>query len=497
MSAGLILAIDQGTTNTKALLVDRSGSPVFRTSSALGIITTAEGHVEQNPTAIWDSVRSVSAAAVQHATRVGARIEAIAISNQRETALAWRASTGEPLADAIGWQCARSARICDRLASKAVEIRDRTGLPLAPLLSAGKWAWLLEHNPAIQNAARDSDLCFGTIDSWLVHKLTGASRHATDLTNASRTGLLNLKTLDWDFDLLHLFGVPAAAMPELKSTAGDFGTCHHLPGLGDVLILAAVGDSHAAMFGHGHFAPGSVKATYGTGSSLMALTPGLPVETPSLARTIAWSVRGQTQFALEGNIAMTGSAVQWLGEFLGLSDPAASVAQLASTIENATDIYFVPAMAGLGAPYWDARARGSVSGLRRHHRAAHLARATLDAIAYQVADVFFAMQSTAGVSFDELLVDGGGTRNSTLIQFQADIIGCPVLRSGHEELSAVGAAWLAGLELGWWTSLSELESIGRNGDRFEPRMKASERKSLYDGWMGAVDGVRGMARNEQ
>jgi glycerol kinase len=285
------------------------------------------------------------------------------------------------------------------------------------------------------------------------------------------------------------------SMAALKASVGHFGTCANLPGLGDVVILAAIGDSHAALFGHGHFTPGSVKATYGTGSSLMALTPTLLPDTRSLARTIAWSAKEGTQFALEGNIPMTGSAVQWLGEFLNLSDPAATVAGMASSVGDAGGVYFVPAMLGLGAPYWDANARGSISGLCRHHKPAHLARAALDAVAYQVADVFFAMQSAAGMEFTELLVDGGATRNSSLMQFQADILGCSVLRSSNEELSAIGAAWLAGLELGWWKSLSDLDSIGQDVDRFEPRMEEGERKVLYDGWKNAVISVRNNVRS--
>ncbi|MGB6190975.1 MAG: glycerol kinase GlpK [Terracidiphilus sp.] len=488
----MILAIDQGTTNTKALLMDRSGSPIFRVSSSLPIVTTPEGFVEQDPIAIWNSVCTVSAAADQYANSIGARLEAVAISNQRETAIAWSRSTGEPLASAIGWQCGRSAGLCARLAPEADLVRASTGLPLAPLISAGKWAWLIENNSAVQSAVLNSDLCFGTVDSWLVHKLSGAHKHVTDLTNASRTGLLNIATLEWDRDLLQLFRIPAAAMPEQKATVGKFGKCDRLPALGNVPILAVAGDSHAAMFGHGHFAPGSVKATYGTGSSLMALTSELLPDTASLARTIAWSVKGRTQYALEGNIAMTGSAVQWLGEFLNLSDPVGDIAHLAASVESAAGVYFVPAMTGLGAPYWDAKARGSITGLARHHAAAHLARASLDAIAFQVADVFLAMQSAAGIGFAELLVDGGATKNSALMQFQADILGCPVLRSQNEELSAIGAAWFAGLELGWWKTLSELESLAGDVDRFEPRMKESERQTLYEGWREAVASVRGI-----
>lgn len=490
MSAGLILAIDQGTTNTKALLVDRSGSPVFRTSSPLGIISVAGGLVEQDPSALWNSVQAVVAASVQHASAMGDRIEALAISNQRETAVAWSASTGEPLTNAVSWQCGRSVAICERLSSESDFFRARTGLPMAPLVSAGKWAWMVENSPVVQKAKQESDLRFGTVDSWLIHRFSGTGTHLTDLTNASRTGLLNLEGREWDPDLLRMFKIPPEAMPALRTSAGYFGSCTRQPGLSDVPILAAIGDSHAAMFGHGHFTPGSVKATYGTGSSLMALTPALLSDTRSLARTIAWSGKGSTQFALEGNIPMTGSAVQWLGEFLNLANPAGSIAELASSVDDADGIYFVPAMLGLGAPHWDANARGAISGLWRHHTSAHLARAALDAVAYQVADVFFAMQSSAGIEFSELLADGGATRNSLLMQFQADILGCPVLRSTNEELSAIGAAWLAGLELGWWKSVQDLESIPRNVDRFEPRMKYRESKAFYDGWKQAIANIR-------
>jgi glycerol kinase len=497
MSTGLILAIDQGTSNTKALLVDRSGSPVFRTSSPLVILTSLNGYVEQDPVALWNSVLAVVNAAAQHAKATGAHIEAAAISNQRETAIAWTASTGEPLANAVSWQCGRSAEICERLAAKSGLFRSKTGLPLAPLVSASKWAWLIENQPAVQKAVREPGMCFGTVDSWLIARLVGMGKHLTDLTNASRTGLLNLEALAWDSELFELFGIPSKAMPELRSSAGHFGACSMLPDLGEVPILAVLGDSHAAMFGHGHFAPGSVKATYGTGSSLMALTPALLADTPSLARTIAWSAQGGTQFAVEGNIPMTGSAVQWLGEFLNLPDPASAVAQLAASIDGAAGVYFVPAMLGLGAPYWDANARGSITGIGRHHTPAHVARAALDAIAYQVADVFFTMQSAAEVNFDELLVDGGATRNSMLMQFQADILGRPVIRSRNEELSAIGAAWLAGIVLGWWNELPELESIAPDADRFEPRMRENERNLLYHGWKDAVAGVRSAARREQ
>src|ERR1019366_9704499 len=270
----------------------------------------------------------------------------------------------------------------------------------------------------------------------------------------------------------------------------SFGTCRGVAGLEGVPILSAIGDSHAAMFGHGRYAPGAVKATYGTGSSLMALTPGLAVVSPVLARTIAWSIAGQTQFALEGNIAMTGSAVQWVGEFLHLPGPAQQVASLASSVKDADGVYFVPAMAGLGAPHWDSAARGTITGLGRAHTAAHLARAAVDAIAYQVADVFFAMEEASGLRFSALHADGGATCNSALMQFQADILGRPVMRSANEELSALGAAWLAGLALGWWTGLTEVASLPRTTDEFTPAMEAAERNRYFSGWKTAVRRAR-------
>jgi len=490
MPAGLILAIDQGTTNTKALLVGRGGTPLFRTSSPIAVILSANGFVEQDALLLWDSVRKSIAECMAYAVEAGATIEAVAISNQRETAVAWNAESGLPVANAISWQCGRASGICNRLARIASEFRAKSGLPLAPLVSAGKWAWLLENDGAINVLAGSGKLRVGTVDSWLIHQLTCGDVHATDLSNASRTGLLNLHTLEWDSDLLKIFGIPREAMPRLQHSSSSFGHCKAIPGLEGVPILAAIGDSHAAMFGHGCYAPGTVKTTYGTGSSLMALTPGLVAETPTLARTVAWSTSTGTQFALEGNIAMTGSGVQWVGEFLGLKNPATDAAALAAMVEDAGGVYFVPAMVGLGAPYWDSDARGIIAGLSRSHTSAHLARAAVEAIAYQVADVLFAMENTAGLVIRELHADGGATRNAAMMQFQADILGRPVQRSADEELSALGAAWLAGLALGWWSSLRELESLPHPADTFDPAMDEAERGRLYRGWANAVRRAR-------
>lgn len=490
MSSRLILAIDQGTTNTKGLLVDQAGGPVFRTSSPVPLVTCPNGFVEHDPIALWTSVLAVMRDAHRWAMQVGSIIEAVAISNQRETAVAWHAETGQSPAPAISWQCGRGTAICARHASRSAYLRATTGLPLAPLISASKWAWLLENEPTVRELAANGTLRLGTVDSWLIHQLTDGTVHATDLTNASRTGLLALDTLAWHPPLLDLFGIPHLALPSLHCSSGVFGHCTAVPGFEHIPVLAAIGDSHAALVGQGSFSPGTIKATYGTGSSLMALTGDLSAETPSLARTIAWSAGDKTQFALEGNIAMTGSAIQWVGEFLRLPDPAADVAALAATVPEPAGVYFVPAMVGLGAPHWDANARGCISGLSRAHTSAHLARAALEAVAYQVADVFFAMEQQAGLQFTELRADGGATRNASLMQFQADILGRPVLRSANEELSAIGAAWLAGLQLGWWRSMNDLEALRPAADRFEPQMQPAERNRLYHGWQRAVSCAR-------
>ena len=486
MHAGLILAIDQGTTNTKGLLIDQAGRVVFRTSLSVPLITLPNGFVEQDPLLLWTSVLSVMSEALRYSARATSSIEAVAISNQRETALAWSAETGQHVARAVSWQCGRGAAICDRHSGQSANFRAKTGLPLAPLVSASKWAWLLENEPAVRRLADDGMLRLGTVDTWLIHQLTGGTVHATDLTNASRTGLLALDTLSWHPPLLDLFDIPHNSLPSLHCSSETFGHCTAVAGFEHVPILSAIGDSHAALVGHGSFTPGTVKATYGTGSSLMALTGELVADAPSLARTIAWSAAGKTQFALEGNIAMTGSGIQWLGEFLRLPQPAADVAALAAAVPDANGVYFVPAMVGLGAPHWDANARGAISGLSRAHTLKHLARAAVDAIAYQIADVFFAMGQQAGLHFEELRADGGATRNDSLMQFQADILGRPVLRSTTEELSAIGAAWLAGLQLGWWHSWEDLQELRPAVDRIEPRMESAERDRLYSGWQEAV-----------
>lgn len=495
MGKAWILAIDQGTTNTKALLVDDHGRTVFRASAPLELLQPRPGYVEQDPLALWQSVCKVTADCIEYADSVSATIEAIALTNQRETAVTWRRAqsgngTAEPIGNAITWQCRRSASVCERFCNDAAQIQAVTGLPLDPLLSATKWAWVLNERPDLRAPAERGEVLFGTVDSWLLFNLTGGQVHATDHTNASRTALLNLNALDWDDSLLKLFGIPRAALPDVQPSASVFGKCTAIPRLTGVPILSMIGDSHAAIVGHGRYKAGAVKATYGTGSSLMMLTPWLVSECKLLARTIAWSTADAVQFALEGNIAMTGAAVQWVGEFLGLAHPSEDAAALAATVPDSAGVVLVPAMVGLGAPHWDAAARGEISGLERSHRAAHLARAALDAIAFQVADVLEAMEKAAAVQLPALLADGGATRNDVLMQMQADVIGRPVYRSMQEDLSASGAAMLAGLSLGWWRSLDDLARLPKDARTFEPAMGAEERNRRRDRWQLAVRRAR-------
>ena len=489
MARALILAIDQGTTNTKALLIDAEGQTVFRASASLDLLQPQPGYVEQDPLALWQSVCRVVADCVRYSKSHEATVAAIAISNQRETAVTWR-DGGEPVGNAITWQCRRSAPICNRLRAHAQTIQSITGLPLDPLLSATKWAWMMEHHPELSAEAEAGGLRLGTVDSWLLYKLSGGRAHVTDPTNASRTALFSLRSLGWDDTLLALFGIPRAALPEVRPSSGIFAECTAIPGLAGVPVASMIGDSHAALVGHGCYEAGTVKATYGTGSSLMMLSPDLVAETKRLARTIAWSAPGDIRFALEGNIAMSGAALQWVGEFLALPHPAEDAAALAESVPDAAGVMLVPAMVGLGAPHWDASARGLIANLERSHTAAHLARAAVDAIAFQVADVLEAMEAAAGVDVPVLLADGGATRNSALMQMQADILDRPVHRSTQEDLSARGAAMLAGMALAWWKSPAQLASLPKHVDVFEPRMSAAKRAELRRSWHLAVDRAR-------
>ncbi len=480
-----ILAIDQGTTNTKALLFDERGQIAASASRPVPVEFPLPGWVEQDAEELWRTV--VDAAGDCLAQAAAGSPAAIGIANQRESVVVWERSTSRPVGPCVVWQCRRTAPFCDELRRRgaARSIAESTGLGIDPLFSASKARWLLEHTPDGFARAASGELAIGTVDSWLLWNLSGGAVHACDFTNASRTQLLNLRRLEWDREMLEWFGIPLAALPVLGPSSHVYGKT---AGAGNipagVPIAALAGDSHAALFGHAIFRPGQVKATYGTGSSVMTLTDQ-PVRAAGLSTTIAWSCGGETRYALEGNISTTGGAVQWVGELLGIDPPADGAAQLAAAVTDSGGVYLVPAFVGLGAPHWDEAARGAITGLTRGTTAAHLARAAVESIAYQVRDVIEAMER-AGCSIPWLLADGGGSRNPRLMQFQADILGRPVVRSTEADVSARGAAWLAGLAVGVWQSMEVLASLPRGEDRFEPRMEAAERERLYAGWCDAV-----------
>lgn len=488
-----ILAIDQGTTNTKALVVGPAGDILARGSQPTAISYPQPGWVEQDALEVWRGTRAAIAECLSALDRPN--LAAVAITNQRETALVWERKTGQPVGPCVVWQCRRSAPFCNQIKMQGCEplLRERTGLQVDPMFSASKLRWLLEHTADGFRRAEQAELCAGNIDAWVLWNLTGGTVHATDLTNASRTQLLNLHTLAWDDEALRLFGIPAAALPAIKPSSAFYGETAPLDDLpGGIPIMAMIGDSHAALYGQAGFKPGSIKATYGTGSSLMTPTNRPVISENGLSTTIAWAretaagSHKTATYALEGNIYATGAAVQWLGQLLGLDDPGSGVEKLAHTVADTGGVYFVPAFVGLGAPHWKEAARGLIMGLTRGAGAGQLARATLEAGAYQVRDVFDVMQAESGAPLQTLLADGGASRNNFLMQFQADIINCPVLRSTSTEISPLGAAFLAGLALGLWADEAEIEGLVPPRDRFEPQMSAAQREALYAGWQEAV-----------
>ncbi|MDX2033469.1 MAG: glycerol kinase GlpK [Blastocatellia bacterium] len=485
-----ILAIDEGTTNVKALLVDAAGAVIARASRSLEQTWPHPGWVEQNPTEIRRRVQEV----IDECLLSGGEhdLAAIAITNQRESVMLWDRRTGEPVGPVVVWQCRRTAPFCEELRARGLErtLRERTGLTIDPLFSASKARWLLDNIAGARARAESGELCLGTMDSWVLWHLTRGAVHACDVTNASRTQLFDLRRLAWDEELLSLFDVPAAILPDVRSSSAVYGASVPLGRLpGGVPIAGLIGDSHAALYGQAGFQPGVVKATYGTGSSLMTRTAAPVISEHGLSTTIAWEIAAgsrEISYALEGNISVTGAAVQWLGEFLNLPDPARDVARLAAGVAGNQGVYLVPDFVGLGAPYWNDAARGLLTGLTRGTTAAHAARAVLEAIAHQIRDVFDVMDGASPSGLSALLADGGGSGNDWLMQFQADILGRPVLRCASPDLSAIGAAYLAGLAVEVWRSEEEIAALPRRHDRFEPRMSPADRDEHYAGWRRAV-----------
>jgi glycerol kinase len=485
MAPQCLLAIDQGTTNTKAILVDGTGVVLARASRPLTVSYPQSAWVEQDPVALWQSVQS----AIDECLQGAPDLAAVAVTNQRESVVLWERASGRPLGPCVIWQCQRGAAFCHELSAQGLEpkLRTRTGLTIDPMFSASKMRWLLQNTPEGSQRAAAGELCLGTVDSWVLFNLTGGRVHACDMTNASRTQLFDLQELQWDAELLALFDIPLAALPEVKASSALYGeTVGHGNLPGGIPIAGMIGDSHGALFGHAGFQPGTIKATYGTGSSLMTPTPNPVISQRGLSTTVAWAYPQRATYALEGNIYVTGAAVEWYGQLLGLERPAQAIEALAASAADAEGVYLVPAFVGLGAPHWSSDTRGLITGLTRGSTAAHLARATLESIAYQVRDVFDVMQVEAGTSLQVLLADGGASQNDLLMQFQADILGCPVLRSASSDVSALGAAYLAGLAVGLWASEAEIAGLPRPQDRFEPHMGDTQRAALYAGWQAAV-----------
>ena len=482
-----ILALDQGTTSSRAIVFDHQGAIVATAQQEFRQIFPQPGWVEHDANEIWASQSGVATTALQKANLSATDIAAIGITNQRETTVVWDRATGRPICNAIVWQDRRTAGACDRLrkAGHAAMIRRKTGLVVDAYFSGTKLQWILKHVPGAMKRARAGQLAFGTIDSWLVWNLTGGRVHVTDVSNASRTMLFNLKTCDWDDELLKLFGIPRSLLPTVRDSSEVYGDCT-LWG-GTIPIAGIAGDQQAALFGQVCTRPGMVKNTYGTGCFMLMNTGTKPIASRhNLLTTVAWRVDGRTEYALEGSIFIAGAVVQWLRDGLGLVKTAAEIEALAAQVTDNGGVYLVPAFAGLGAPHWDQYARGLVAGITRGTTSAHLARAALEGIAYQVHDVLHAMQSDSGIKLKELRVDGGACANNLLMQFQADLLGVPVVRPRVSETTALGAAYLAGLAVGYWKNTAEIAAQWQADRRFIPAMKSPQRKKLLAGWNKAL-----------
>ncbi len=482
-----ILALDQGTTSSRAIIFDQSGGIVSVAQREFRQIFPRPGWVEHDAAEIWATQSGVAADAVAKAGLSATDIAAIGITNQRETTVVWDRKTGVPLCNAIVWQDRRTAAVCDRLkkSGKAALIRRKTGLVIDAYFSGTKLAWILKNTPGAMARARAGELAFGTIDSWLVWNLTGGRVHVTDVSNASRTMLFNLKTCTWDDELLKLLGVPRAVLPEVRASSEVYGECSLLGA--PIPIAGIAGDQQAALFGQACTQSGMVKNTYGTGCFMLMNTGTKPVVSKkNLLTTIAWRIGDRTEYALEGSIFIAGAVVQWLRDGLGLIKSSAEVEALAAQVPDNGGTYLVPAFAGLGAPHWDQYARGLIAGLTRGTNAAHIARAALEGIAYQVHDVLHAMQSDSGIRLKELRVDGGACANNLLMQFQADLLGVPVVRPRVAETTALGAAYLAGLAVRYWKNTSEIAAQWQVDRRFAPGMKPSQRRTSLAGWNKAL-----------
>ncbi|MGW9182145.1 glycerol kinase GlpK [Agromyces sp. NPDC055661] len=491
--ADYVLAIDQGTTSSRAIIFDKAGSIVSTGQLEHEQIFPKAGWVEHDPAEIWRNTGEVIGQALGKANLTRHDIAAVGITNQRETAVVWDRTTGEPVYNAIVWQDTRTQAIVDRLAAEGgVErFKQKVGLPLATYFSGTKIVWILENVPGAREKAEAGDLLFGTTDTWVLWNLTGGvdgGVHATDVTNASRTMFMDLETLQWDDEILAAFGVPRSMLPEIKSSSEVYGVANEHSLLRETPIAGILGDQQAATFGQAAFDAGEAKNTYGTGNFLIFNTGEEIVHSRNgLLTTVGYKLGDQpVHYALEGSIAVTGSLIQWLRDNLGLISSAAEVEDLAKGVEDNGGAYFVPAFSGLFAPYWRPDARGALVGITRYVNKGHIARAALEAIAFQTRDVVEAVNADAGIDLSELRVDGGATANDTLLQFQADILGVPVVRPVVAETTALGAAYAAGLAVGFWSGLDELRANWQEDRRWEPAMESGERERLDRNWKKAV-----------
>lgn len=482
----LVGAIDQGTSSTRFMIFDSEGEIVSSAQMEHRQIFPRPGWVEHDPVEIWERTIEVIDAALAQGSLAASDLAGVGITNQRETTVVWDRSTGVPVANAVVWQDTRTADLCETLAgSEGIDrYRPRTGLPLATYFAGPKVRWLLDEHD-LGDRARRGDLAFGTIDSWLVWNLTGL--HVTDVTNASRTLLMDLVTTGWDSDLCIDIGVPTHMLPDIVSSVGEIGACRGP--LEGVPLVTIMGDQHAALFGQTCFSPGEAKNTYGTGNFMLMNTGTEPVHSDAgLLSTVGYRIEGEdTIYALEGSIAVTGSLIQWLRDNLGIIDSADEVEGLAASVDDNGDVYFVPAFSGLFAPHWRPDARGVIVGLTRFANRGHIARAALEASAYQSADVLEAMVEDSGIALTELRVDGGMTANAALMQFQADLLGVDVVRPAITETTALGAAFGAGLATGVWSGLDEIRALWSEDARWTPTIPANEARRLHERWRQAVD----------
>ncbi|MCR4412129.1 MAG: glycerol kinase GlpK [Thermoguttaceae bacterium] len=483
-----ILALDQGTTSSRGIVFDRAGRIVAQAQEEFEQILPGPGLVEHDPEAIWSSQLRVAREALARASLSAENVAALGIANQRETTILWERATGRPVANAVVWQSRVSAPLCERLKADGLEplFRRKTGLVVDAYFSGTKIKHLLDTLQLHDRAAR-GEILFGTVDSWLVWRLTGGRRHVTDYSNASRTLLFNLHTLDWDDELLAMLGIPRAMLPEVRPSSEVYGRTAAEWFGAPVAIGAVAGDQQAATFGQACFEPGSAKNTYGTGCFLLMNTGLRPVASRhNLLTTIGWGLGGQVTYCLEGSVFIAGAVVQWLRDGLGIIQSSADVERLAASVPDSGGVYFVPALVGLGAPHWDPYARGTILGITRGTTAGHLARAALEAIAHQTRDLVEAMQADAGCTLSSLKVDGGAARNDLLMQFQADLLGVEVRRPVVAETTALGAAYLAGLAVGYWSDTSEIARQWALDRCFVPAMSAADRDRRHRRWQEAV-----------